>query len=1113
MTFKEYKGLDLVGTAADILQRWKEHHAFEKSLELREGAPEFIFFEGPPSANGMPGIHHVMARSIKDAICRYKTQSGFKVRRRAGWDTHGLPVELGVEKKLGITKEDIGTKISVEEYNRTCREAVMTYTKEWRTLTERIGYWVDMDDPYITYDNRYIETLWYLLKDIYKKGYLYKGKSIQPYSPAAGTGLSSHELNQPGCYRDVKDTTCCAQFKVVGEDELYFLAWTTTPWTLPSNTALCVGPNIDYVKVRSSNPYTGKPATYILAEALVGAWFNDKVAYEVLPGSFKGSELEGMRYEQLIPWFKPEDGAFRVILGDYVTTEDGTGIVHIAPTFGADDAKVAKAAGVPGMYVTDVNGDPQAQVDPRGRFYCIEDLDPEYVAGHVSEEYGPWAGRYVKNAYDASLPEDAPTLDIDICLMLKADSRAFRIEKHVHTYPHCWRTDKPVLYYPLNSWFIKATAVREKMMELNDSIVWKPEATGTGRFGKWLENIQDWNLSRSRYWGTPLPIWRTEDGKEEICIGSIAELYSEIEKAVKAGVMDCNPLSQKGFDPSDMSKENYDRIDIHRPYVDNITLVSESGKPMKRESDLIDVWFDSGSMPYAQTGLRGKDTPDFGATADFIAEGVDQTRGWFYTLHAIHTMVSGTPAFKRVISNGLVLDKKGEKMSKRLGNAVDPFQAMDNYGPDALRWYMLTNAQPWDNLKFDEAGVEEVKRKFFGTLYNCYSVFALYANIDGFDPQAQAVPYASRPLFDRWIISKLNTLAKGVTAAYEDYDITLAGRLVQDFVCDDLSNWYIRLNKKRLWGSGMTQDKLSAYQTFYEALKDIALLAAPIAPFFMERMYLDLVPDAESVHYCAMPSCDEGLIDAALEESMAFAQKASSMVLALRKKVGINVRKPLAKVLVPVLDDEVRAHIEKVKDIFLTEVNVKEIEFLRDTTGIITKRIKPNFRTLGKKYGAQMKGIAAAFAQFDQNVIAAIQAAGTYTVEIGGTGVVLESEDYEITSEDMPGWLVATEGSLTVALDIQLTPELVREGIARELIHPIQNLRKVSGFDVTDRIHTVIYAGKEYDAIKDALGEFGDYVASQTLSLSLDLAPMNEASEDYASIEWEDSEIKINIKR
>lgn len=1115
MIFKEYNGLDLVATAEQVLERWKKLSAFETSLKLREGAPEFIFFEGPPSANGMPGIHHVMARSIKDAVCRYKTQSGYKVRRRAGWDTHGLPVELGVEKKLGITKEDIGKKISVEDYNRTCREEVMKYTAEWRTLTERIGYWVDMDDPYITYDNRYIETLWWLLKDIYGKGYLYKGKSIQPYSPAAGTGLSSHELNQPGCYRDVKDTTCTAQFKVIGEDNLYFLAWTTTPWTLPSNTALCVGPNITYVKVKSSNPYTGAPATYIVAKDLVGKLFSDKIPFEVLPGEMKGSELVGMRYEQLIPWFRPDEGAFRVIPGDYVSTEEGTGIVHIAPTFGADDAKVAKAAGVPGLVVIDRNGDPQAQVDPRGRFYRVEDLDPEYVKERVSDEYREWAGRYVKNAYDDSLPADAPTLDVDLCVMMKATGKVFRIEKHVHSYPHCWRTDKPVLYYPLNSWFIRTTAVREKMMELNDGIAWKPESTGTGRFGKWLENIQDWNLSRSRYWGTPLPIWRTEDGKEEICIGSVKELYNEIEKSVAAGMMSSNPLKDKGFSPDDMSKDNYDRIDLHRPYVDNIFLVSPSGKKMTREADLIDVWFDSGSMPYAQTGLRGKDTSDFGCTADFIAEGVDQTRGWFYTLHAIHTMVSGTPAFKRVISNGLVLDKKGEKMSKRLGNAVDPFKALDTYGPDALRWYMLTNAQPWDNLKFDTAGVEEVRRKFFGTLYNSYSVFALYANIDGFDPASEAVPYEHRPMFDRWIISRMNTLERRVHDCYEDYDITGAGRLVQDFVCDDLSNWYIRLNKKRLWGSGMTEDKLSAYQTMYEVLKSIALISAPIAPFFMERLWLDLVPDGDSVHYQAMPQCDMSLVDNGLEESMEFAQKASSMVLALRKKVGINVRKPLAKVLVPVMDETVKEHIVKVKDIFLTEVNVKEIEFLHDTTGIITKKIKPNFKTLGKIYGKRMKEIAAAFGQLSQEEISAIErSADTYVWNLPGGEVLLGKGDYEISSEDMPGWLVATEGTLTIALDIVQTPQLKREGVARELIHPIQTIRKESGLEVTDRINTTIYAdGLSYEEIGDALSEYSEYVAAQTLSASLELKKLSEMPEGAVSIEWGDSTICIKVSK
>ena len=1141
MAFKEYKGLDLVRIASEVLADWKTSHAFEKSLEIREGAPEFVFFEGPPSANGMPGIHHVMARSIKDSICRYKTQSGFKVNRRAGWDTHGLPVELGVEKKLGITKEDIGRKISVAEYNVACRKEVMKYTREWRTLTERIGYWVDMDDPYITYDNRYIETLWYLLKQIYDKGYLYKGKSIQPYSPAAGTGLSSHELNQPGCYRDVKDTTVTAQFELIkdeisqplyecGTEAVYFLAWTTTPWTLPSNTALCVGPNIVYRRVRSFNPYTGDPAVYVIAEQLIGAYFNPKAAeipledykpgdklvpYRVLDGSFKGSELVGIRYHQLIPWFRPDEGAFRVIQGDYVTTEDGTGIVHIAPTFGADDQKVARLAGVPALMVVDKNGDPQAQVDLQGRFYRIEDLDPAYVADRVSPEYAEWSGRYVKNAYDSSLAPDAPTLDIDICMMLKSQGRAFRIEKHVHNYPHCWRTDKPVLYYPLNSWFIRTTAVREKMMELNDGICWKPEATGTGRFGKWLENIQDWNLSRSRYWGTPLPIWRTEDGKEEKCIGSLKELYAGIEEAVAAGYMKSNPLKDKGFDPEDMSKENYDRIDLHRPYADEIRLVSETGREMFREPDLIDVWFDSGAMPYAQEGLRNIGSDKFGCTADFIAEGVDQTRGWFYTLHAIHTMVSGTPAFRRVISNGLVLDKKGEKMSKRLGNAVDPFNALDKYGPDALRWYMLTNSQPWDNLKFDEAGVVEVSRKFFGTLYNSYSMFALYANIDNFDASSPFVPYSERPEFDKWIISRLNTLIKGVVAAYEDYDVTLAGRLIQDFVGDDLSNWYIRLNKKRLWGAGIAQDKLAAYQTIYEVLKDVALLAAPIAPFFMERMYKDLVPGTDSVHYLPMPKFEESLIDTDLEERMVLAQKSSSMVLALRKKVGINVRKPLSRLVIPVIDDKVKAQFEAVKHIILTEVNVKDAEFLHDTAGLITKKIKPNFKTLGKIYGKQMKEIAAAFATLGQEQINDIQNSESsdagYVLHLPSGGVTLRAGDYEIQSEDMPGWLVASDGPLTVALDITLTDALVREGTARELVNRIQNLRKDSGFEVTDRINVTIWAEDEAaDEIRDSLSEFTSYIASQTLALSV---KFSDEAADGAQVEWNGGQIWIKVSK
>ena len=1103
MTFKEYKGLDLVGTGSRILDRWKKQGAFEKSLELREGAPEFIFFEGPPSANGMPGIHHVMARSIKDAVCRYKTQTGFKVRRRAGWDTHGLPVEIGVEKKLGIHKEDIGTRISVAEYNATCRAEVMKYTAEWVNMTERIGYWVDMKDPYITYDNRYIETLWWLLKRIYEKGLLYKGYSIQPYSPSDGTGLSSHELNQPGCYKDVTDTTVTVQFEVEGEEGLYFLAWTTTPWTLPSNTALCVGPDIDYVKVRSENPYSGAPATYIVAKDLVASLFGGKIPYEVLPGSLKGRELVGMRYKQLIPWFQPLEGdAFRVIAGDYVTTDEGTGIVHIAPTFGADDKKVAEAAGIPPMMALDRDGRRQALVDRSGRFYPLEDLDPAYVAAKVSPEYAEYAGRYVKNAFDDSLPADAPTLDVDLCVMLKQQGKAFKIQKHTHSYPHSWRTDKPVLYFPLDAWFIRTTAVKEQMVALNKEISWKPESTGTGRFGQWLENIQDWNLSRSRFWGTPLPIWRTEDGKEEICIGSVKELSEETDKAVAAGLMAENPF-----------KAHPDKIDLHRPYVDDIILVSPSGRPMKRESDLIDVWFDSGAMPYAQTGLRGIDTPDFGATADFIAEGVDQTRGWFYTLHAIHTMISGTPAFKRVISNGLVLDKNGDKMSKRLGNAVDPFSELDKFGPDALRWYMLTNAQPWDNLRFDEAGVDEIRRKFFGTLYNSYSLFAVYANIDGFDPAAPAV--AARPEFDRWMLSRLNTLVNGVRAAYEDYDITTAGRLIQDFVCDDFSNWYLRLNKKRIWGQGMDDDKLSAYQTIYEVLRTVALLSAPIAPFYSDELYTDLVPGAQSVHFERMPEADKALIDTELEARMALAQKASSMVLALRKKVGINVKQPLPKLLVPVTGEQMQQRLEAVRRFLLAEVNVKELEFVTDATGLITRKAKPNFRTLGKKYGKQMKEISAAFATLDQQTIAAMdRSEGDYSLALPGGTVLLAKEDYEIQSEDMPGWLVASEGPLTLALDVTLTPELVQEGTARELIRPIQNLRKETGLAVTDRIRTVIYAeGEAAVKIGESLARFKDYVASQTLSTQVELQALSEAPADAASVEWDDSSIKIKITR
>ena len=1134
MTFKEYKGLDLVSTGNAILERWLANHAFEKSLEVREGCPEFVFFEGPPSANGMPGIHHVMARSIKDAICRYKTQTGYQVKRRAGWDTHGLPVELAVEKKLGITKADIGTRISVEDYNAACRKEVMKYTKEWEVLTQRIGYWVDMDDPYITYDNRYIETLWYLLKDIYDKGLLYKGYTIQPYSPTDGTGLSSHELNQPGCYRDVTDTTATAQFEVVKDGKsqplfgtetfpVYILAWTTTPWTLPSNTALCVGPNIDYVRILSFNPYTGAPAIYVLAEALVGAWFNPKgadvpmesyqkgdkvVPWKRLDGSFKGTDLVGIRYKQLIPWFKPDGDAFRVIPGDYVTTEDGTGIVHIAPTFGADDKRVAAASGIAGIMPVDRDGNPQAQVDRQGRFFRLEDMDPAYAAT-VDGTYGPYSGRYVKSDYLDYFEHktEETTLDVDLCLMLKAGGSLFKMQKHVHSYPHSWRTDRPVLYYPLDSWFIKATAVKDEMVALNKQIRWKPESTGTGRFGQWLENIQDWNLSRSRFWGTPLPIWRTEDGKEEKCIGTVAELYAELDKAVAAGFMKSNPLKDKGFDPADMSLDNYNRIDLHRPCVDEMYLVSDSGKRMVRESDLIDVWFDSGAMPYAQEGLRGLNGGRFGATADFIAEGVDQTRGWFYTLHAIHTMVSGTPAFKRVISNGLVLDKNGNKMSKRLGNAVDPFYALDKYGADALRWYMLTNAEPWDNLKFDENGVDEVRRKFFGTLYNTYSFFALYANIEGWQPGTAS---ADLPEIDRWILSKLNTLIREVRAAYEDYDVKTAGRLLETFVCDHVSNWYVRLNRSRFWNG----DK-DAFQTLYDVLMDVAILAAPIAPFFMDQLYLDLGGSQESVHYVLMPVADAAVIDTELEERMELAQQATSMVLALRKKVGIPVRQPLGKMLVPVISDAVRARLQAVKSLILTEVNVKEMEFVEDTTGILTKKIKPNFKTLGKVYGARMKEIAAAFGTLDQATITAIQNAETageaYTWALPGGEVVLNPGDYQISSEDMPGWLVASEGSLTIALDVEITDDLRREGIARELVNRIQNLRKTTGFEVTDRIDTVIYA--DDPEITAALASFGEWIGAQTLSRSVRQAPASEAGDAAREVEWTEGTIRIEVKR
>ena len=1150
MSFAEYKKLDLVEINNRILDKWKREKCFESTLKAKEGAPSFIFFEGPPSANGMPGIHHVMARSIKDAILRYKTQSGYYVARKAGWDTHGLPVELGVEKMLGITKEDIGKKITIEEYNNACRKEVMKYTKEWVSLTERIGYWVNTEDPYITYDNRYIETLWYLLKEIYNKGLLYKGYTIQPYSPAAGTGLSSHELNQPGCYRDVKDTTATVQFRIlrnalseelfkaaegagVGE-ELFFLAWTTTPWTLPSNVALCMGPNIEYVMVKSYNPYSGRAAAYIVAKDLVSALFNPKAAeipfdsykqgdklvpYQVVGAPMKGSSFKGIAYEQLIDWMKPEEGMHRVINGDFVTTTDGTGIVHIAPTFGADDDKVSKANGVPPFMVVDKDQVKQAMVDRSGKMYKIEDLSEEFVRTRVNlESYGPYAGRYVKNAYDSSLAPDAPTIDIDICMDLKQQGKAFKIEKHVHSYPHCWRTDKPVLYYPLDSWFIRTTAVQERLIELNKTITWRPESTGSGRFGKWLENLQDWNLSRSRFWGTPLPIWRTEDGSEEICIGSARELYAEIERAVAGGVMKENPLAAAGFNPDDNSKENYDKIDLHRPYVDEIVLLSKSGAPMRRESDLIDVWFDSGAMPYAQEGLARMESPEFGQTADFIAEGVDQTRGWFFTLHAIHTMVSDSIAYKNVISNGLVLDKEGNKMSKRLGNAVDPFKALDEYGADALRWYMLTNAQPWDNLKFDASGVDEIRRKFFGTLYNTYSFFALYANVDGFDCSAAQVPVEKRPEIDRWIISLLNTLIKDVEASYENYDITSAGRMIQDFVCDHLSNWYVRLNRKRFWGGEMDEDKVAAYQTLYSCLESVALLAAPIAPFFMENLFLDLNAVSHrfaesSVHQTAMPAVNESLIDKDLEERMELAQLSSSMILALRRKVNIKVRQPLAKLVIPILDDKLQEQFQRVQSLVLNEVNVKEVEFIRNTEGLITKKIKPNFKTLGKRYGKQMKEIASAFAVMDQKSIAEIERSGMaedprYLLHLAGGDVVLERGDYEITSEDMPGWLVASEGKLTVALDITISEALKREGTARELVNRIQNLRKESGFDVTDKIVAIVEKNPEIVA---SLEDYLQYVCSQTLCNNIEL---QEAPQGAAEVEWGNNEtLRIKISR
>ena len=1133
--FTEYSKFNLSDINKEVLKKWNDQDIFRKSLETREGNPSFVFYEGPPSANGMPGIHHVIARSIKDIFCRYKTMKGFQVMRKAGWDTHGLPVELGVEKSMGITKEDIGKTITVAEYNAACRKDVMTYTKEWEDLTNQMGYWVDMEEPYITYDNRYIETLWYLLKELYTKNMLYKGYSIQPYSPAAGTGLSTHELNQPGCYKDVKDTTCTAQFKVLDPKpemdqfgEAFFIAWTTTPWTLPSNTALCVGPNVTYVAVQSYNPYTNAPMTAVIAKELVDAYFNPKAAElaldsynagdKLIPftivGEWKGSELAGMHYEQLIPWVNPGEGAFRVITGDFVTTEDGTGIVHIAPTFGADDDRVAKTNGIPPLMLTDKDGNLRPMVDLAGKYFLIEDLDSDYAESNIDIPlYDVYAGRYVKNAYDTTLTEEDATLDVDICVMLKQQNRVFRIEKHVHNYPHCWRTDKPVLYYPLDSWFIRTTASRDRMIELNKTINWKPQSTGTGRFGKWLENLQDWNLSRSRYWGTPLPIWRTEDGLEELCIGSVEELYNEIEKSVALGLMEENPYA--GFTPGDYAKDNYEKIDLHRPYVDDIFLVSPSGKPMKRETDLIDVWFDSGAMPYAQIHypFENKEAFDNGAyPADFIAEGVDQTRGWFFTLHAIATMLFDSVAYKAVVSNGLVLDKNGNKMSKRLGNAVDPFSTIEKYGSDPLRWYMITNASPWDNIKFDEDGIEEVRRKFFGTLYNTYSFFSLYANVDGFNYSEPDLALNDRPEIDRWVLSLLNSLVKDVDQYYEAYEPTRAGRAISNFVNDNLSNWYVRLNRRRFWGGEFTTDKLSAYQTLYTCLETIAKLMAPIAPFYADRLFSDLITvtgreSVESIHLANFPRYDAQLIDKDLEERMQIAQDMSSMILALRRKVSIKVRQPLQAIMVPVVDVHQQESIEAMKSLVLNEVNVKELTFVDGSAGILVKKVKPDFKKLGPRYGKIMKQIAAAIQKITQEEIVEFERKGVLMLNIDGQAAEILVSDVEIISEDIPGWLVANEGKLTVALDITISETLRKEGLARELVNRIQNIRKANGFEIVDKVNIKILSS---DNINDAIDEYNEYIANQVLAANLII--VNEL-EDATELDFEDFKLQISISK
>ena len=1156
--FAEYSKLDLSEVNGKVLKKWDENQVFAKSMTEREGCPSFVFFEGPPSANGMPGIHHVMARSLKDIFCRYKTMKGFQVKRKAGWDTHGLPVELGVEKALGITKEDIGKTISVAEYNAACRKDVMKFTKEWEDLTHKMGYWVDMTDPYITYDNRYIETLWWLLKQLYKKGLLYKGYTIQPYSPAAGTGLSSHELNQPGCYRDVKDTTMVAQFKMKHpKPEMaewgtpYFLAWTTTPWTLPSNTALCVGPKIDYVAVQTYNGYSGEKMTVVLAKALLYTHFNKKaegIALEdykpgdkLIPfkivGEYKGPDLVGMEYEQLIPWVKPidvaEDGSwtpsdkgFRVISGDYVTTEDGTGIVHIAPTFGADDAFVARAAGIPSLFMINKKGETRPMVDLTGKFFLIDELDEEFVKACVNADlYKDYQGKWVKNAYDPQFTVDgkydeqaaqaAESLDIELCMMMKAARQAFKIEKHVHNYPHCWRTDKPVLYYPLDSWFIRSTACKERMIELNKTINWKPESTGTGRFGKWLENLNDWNLSRSRYWGTPLPIWRTEDNSEEKCIESVEELYNEIEKSVAAGLMQSNPYKEKGFQPGVYTKENYDKIDLHRPYVDDVILVSKDGKPMKRETDLIAYFFDSGAMPYAQIHypFENKELLDSHQVypADFIAEGVDQTRGWFFTLHAIATMVFDSISYKAVISNGLVLDKNGNKMSKRLGNAVDPFSTIEKYGSDPLRWYMITNSSPWDNLKFDVDGVEEVRRKFFGTLYNTYSFFALYANVDEFEYKEADVPMTERPEIDRWILSVLNTLVKNVDTCYNEYEPTKAGRLISEFVNDNLSNWYVRLNRKRFWGGGMTQDKLSAFQTLYTCLETVAKLMAPIAPFYADMLYSDLTEvtgrdNVVSVHLAKFPEYKEEMIDKELEARMQMAQDVTSMVLALRRKADIKVRQPLYTAWIPITNEDMERRLNAVKHLIEAEVNVKSLTLMSSNTiGMIIKRVKCDYKKMGPKFGKLMKSIAIAVEELSQEEILKFESERKYSLKINDTVAVIELSDVEILTEDAPGMLTMTNGNLTVGLDIEITEELRFEGIARELVNRIQNIRKSSGLEITDKIKITLSKNPQTDS---AVINNKDYICNQVLGTSLEL---KDFIENGTEIEFENFKLHVSI--